>query len=162
MANVSRHLENALPGTVVDAYVDKKSAHEVIRIPPEALREVVTILKNELAFDMLIDIVTIDWLSKKDKRFEVDYLFYSLKQNSRVNLKVTVADNENPFLDSIADIYGAANWAEREAWDMMGIRFKGHPKLRRILMWEEFEGHPLRKDYPIHKRQPIPVLAKLI
>jgi len=162
MNKVSIHLNNILPGTVLEAYKDRKSNQEVICIPPEKLHEVVDILKNELFFDMLIDIICIDWLNKKEKRFEMDYLFYSTKDNCRVHLKCALTNNEKPEIDSICDLYSVANWCERECWDMMGIHINNHPNLKRLLMWEAFEGHPLRKDYPIDKRQPIPVLDKLI
>ncbi len=87
-------------------------------------------------------------------RFEVAYHFYSSSHNHRLRLKVplTAAD---PALDSVTELWAGANWFEREAWDMFGVTFAGHPNLRRILMYEEFKGHPLRKDYPVRKRQPL-------
>ena len=87
-------------------------------------------------------------------RFEVVYHFYSLSKNHRLRVKVpvTVAD---PVVPSLTGLWKAANWFEREVWDMFGVRFSGHPNLKRILMYPEFEGHPLRKDYPIYKRQPL-------
>jgi len=87
-------------------------------------------------------------------RFEVVYHFYSLTTNLRLCLKVPVTE-ENPVVDSLTGLWKAANWFEREVWDMFGIRFTGHPNLKRILMYEPFEGHPLRKDYPVNKRQPL-------
>ncbi|MCI0534690.1 MAG: NADH-quinone oxidoreductase subunit C, partial [Verrucomicrobiales bacterium] len=87
-------------------------------------------------------------------RFDVVYHFLSSALNHRLRVKVplTAAD---PVVDSLADLWRVANWFEREVWDMFGIQFKGHPDLRRILMYEEFKGHPLRKDYPARKRQPL-------
>ena len=87
-------------------------------------------------------------------RFEVVYHFYSSPHNHRLRVKVplTAAD---PVLDSVTGLWAAANWFEREVWDMFGVTFTGHPNLRRILMYEEFQGHPLRKDYPATKRQPL-------
>ncbi|MBI3312076.1 MAG: NADH-quinone oxidoreductase subunit C [Candidatus Omnitrophica bacterium] len=87
-------------------------------------------------------------------RFEVAYHLYSLTRNHRVRLKVPVTA-EDPTVDSVTSLWESANWFEREAWDMFGIRFTGHPDLTRILMYEPFEGHPLRKDYPVSKRQPL-------
>ena len=97
---------------------------------------------------------TWDRVVGQDYRFEVVYHLYSLTKNHRLRVKVPLTDAE-PALDSVASLWAAANWYEREAWDMFGIRFNGHPNLRRILMYEEFQGHPLRKDYPIYKRQPL-------
>ncbi|MCH8192275.1 MAG: NADH-quinone oxidoreductase subunit C [Chloroflexi bacterium] len=87
-------------------------------------------------------------------RFVVVYHFYSLKHKHRLRLVVPVEEAEAE-LDSLTSLWAGADWLEREVWDMFGIRFQGHPDLRRILMYEEFEGHPLRKDYPVNKRQPL-------
>ena len=93
-------------------------------------------------------------LTGPEQRFEVVYHLYSLARNLRVRLKVPVAA-AYPAVDSVADVWPSANWFEREVWDMFGVRFTGHPNLTRILMYEPFEGHPLRKDYPVYKRQPL-------
>ena len=87
-------------------------------------------------------------------RFVVAYHFFSLKHKHRLRLVVPVNESE-PELDSVTSLWAGADWLEREVWDMFGIRFRGHPNLKRILMYEEFEGHPLRKDYPVNKRQPL-------
>ena len=135
---------------------------ETVIIRPDALRAVAQFLKEtpELDFNFLMDLTAVDYLNfaggqiKKDPRFEVVYHFYSLKQNQRLRLKVPV-DQKNPEIDTLSDLWPSANWYEREVWDMFGIRFRGHPNLKRILMYEEFQGHPLRKDYPFNKRQPL-------
>jgi NADH-quinone oxidoreductase subunit C len=108
----------------------------------------------ELAFNFLIDITAVDYHNKKDDRFEVVYHFYSLKHNHRLRVKVPVS-MEDCIANSITSLWKTANWYEREIWDMYGIKFRDHPNLRRILLYEEFKGHPLRKDYPINKRQPL-------
>ncbi len=87
-------------------------------------------------------------------RFDVVYHLYSLSKNHRVRLRVPVKAND-AVVDSVTGLWPSANWFEREVWDMFGIRFAGHPDLRRILMYDGFEGHALRKDYPITRRQPI-------
>ena len=87
-------------------------------------------------------------------RFAVVYHFYSLEHKHRIRLVVPVADPA-AGVDSLTPLWAGANWLEREVWDMFGIRFQGHPDLKRILMYDEFEGHPLRKDYPVNKRQPL-------
>ncbi len=87
-------------------------------------------------------------------RFAVVYHFYSLEHKHRLRLVVPLEEAEAE-LDSLTSLWAGADWLEREVWDMFGIRFQGHPDLKRILMYEEFEGHPLRKDYPVNKRQPL-------
>jgi NADH-quinone oxidoreductase subunit C len=87
-------------------------------------------------------------------RFAVVYHFYSLALKHRLRLSVPV-EEDDAKVDSITSLWGGANWLEREVWDMFGVEFEGHPDLKRILMYEEFEGHPLRKDYPVKKRQPL-------
>ncbi len=87
-------------------------------------------------------------------RFAVVYHFYSLAHKHRLRLVVPVEESVAE-VDSLTSLWPGANWLEREVWDMFGIRFRGHPDLKRILMYEEFTGHPLRKDYPVNKRQPL-------
>ncbi len=87
-------------------------------------------------------------------RFGLVYHFFSLPLGHRLRLKVPVEES-NPQVDSVAHLWGSANWFEREVWDMYGIKFKGHPNLKRLLLYSEFKGHPLRKDYPVSKRQPL-------
>lgn len=88
------------------------------------------------------------------ERFVVVYHFFSLPLKHRLRLEVPVQEAD-PEVDSLTPLWAGANWLEREVWDMFGIRFRGHPSLKRILMYEEFVGHPLRKDYPVNKRQPL-------
>lgn len=135
---------------------------ETVVIRPGALRVVAQFLKEtpEMDFNFLMDLTAVDYLNfsegkiKKEPRFEVVYHFYSLKHNHRLRLKVPVGE-ENPEIDTLSDLWPSANWYEREVWDMFGIRFRNHPNLKRILMYEEFQGHALRKDYPFNKRQPL-------
>jgi NADH-quinone oxidoreductase subunit C len=112
-------------------------------------------LKNDdrLLFDMLLDITAVDYPTR-EPRFDVVYHLLSLPFNRRLRIKVRVGE-DNPQLDSVTSLWGSANWLEREVWDMFGIGFSGHPDLKRILLYEEFQGHPLRKDYPIRRRQPL-------
>jgi NADH-quinone oxidoreductase subunit C len=109
--------------------------------------------RPELRFDQLSDLTAVDYLGRAP-RFEVVYHLNSLAHRHRLRVKVPVPEDD-PWAHSVIDVWKAANWLEREAWDMFGIRFVGHPDLRRILMYEEFVGHPLRKDYPHTKRQPL-------
>ena len=101
-----------------------------------------------------MDITAVDYLSKKNERFEVVYHFYSQKHNARLRVKIPVSMNDC-IAETVTPLWKTANWYEREIWDMYGIKFRNHPDLKRILMYEEFKGHPLRKDYPVNKRQPL-------
>jgi NADH-quinone oxidoreductase subunit C len=135
---------------------------ETALVRPAALKTIAKFLKDapELDFNMLMDLTAVDYLFfaggriQKDHRFEVVYHFYSLTKNHRLRLKVPVQE-EHAEVDTLTDLWASANWYEREVWDMFGIKFKGHPNLKRILMYEEFKGHALRKDYPFNKRQPL-------
>jgi NADH-quinone oxidoreductase subunit C len=122
---------------------------------PGALRKIMEFLKNDsrLLFNVLLDVTAVDYLGR-EPRFEVVYHLLSLPRNQRLRVKVRVP-GEKPALDSMVGIWESANWLEREVWDMFGIEFAGHPDLKRILLYPEFQGHPLRKDYPIRKRQPL-------
>ena len=101
-----------------------------------------------LSFDHLQDLTAVDYLNKKDIRFEVVYNLYSIRFRHNIRIRAQVPDND-PKISSVVPIWAGANWHERECFDMFGIVFAGHPDLRRILMPEDWEGHPLRKDYPL-------------
>ena len=120
-----------------------------------SLLEVMRRLRDEpgLDFEMLTDVTAVDWLGQ-EPRFELVYHLYSVKRNHRVRIKSRVPE-QDPEIASLVPLWPSADWMEREVWDLYGIRFRGHPDLRRILLYEEFEGHPLRKDYPKEKRQPL-------
>ena len=108
----------------------------------------------ELRFDMPIDNTAVDWWQRREPRFDVVWHIYSTSRGHRLRLKVQVSD-EDPTCPSLTPVWTGMNWHERETWDLYGIRFTGHPNLKRVLMYEEFVGHPLRKDYPIDGRQPL-------
>ncbi|MDR2337744.1 MAG: NADH-quinone oxidoreductase subunit D [Deltaproteobacteria bacterium] len=119
----------------------------------EVLKELST--NYDFHFDFLIDLTAIDWLDKyPDHRFELIYQLFSLKYGHRLSLKVWLPNTEELEIDSVSEIWKSALCLESEVWDMYGIKFKNHPDLRRILLYDEFEGHPLRKDYPLNKKQP--------
>jgi NADH-quinone oxidoreductase subunit C len=112
-----------------------------------------------LSFNLLVDITAVDWMDCRDSRFEVVYQLLSLSKLWRLTVTVPVPEGA-PEVPSVVSLWAGANFLEREVWDMFGIRFKGHPDLRRILLYEEFVGHPLRKDYPVQGKQPrIPLRA---
>ncbi len=120
-----------------------------IYVPREMIRQAAALLKDDPAcpFNYLSDITCVDW-HPSEPRFEVIYHFLSIPHKERVRLKVRLS-GENPALDSLTSVWPGANYFEREVFDLFGIRFNGHPYLRRILMPENWEGHPLRKDYPV-------------
>ena len=129
---------------------------QTITIKREKSLEVFKFLRDEpeLNFKFLMDLTAVDYLNRKEIRFEVVYHFYSLTHNQRLRVKIPVRENDCS-VDSVCSLWKTANWYEREVWDLYGIKFNAHPDLRRILLYEEFKGHPLRKDYPINKRQPL-------
>jgi NADH-quinone oxidoreductase subunit C len=131
------------------------AGNAAITIDRERALEVFGALRDDpqFGFDLLADLTAVDYLGRTP-RFEVVYQLYSLPRGHRLRVKIAVGE-EDPQVPSLTPLWKAANWLEREAWDMFGIRFEGHPDLRRILMYPEFEGHPLRKDYPVSKRQPL-------
>ncbi|MFL6514392.1 MAG: NADH-quinone oxidoreductase subunit C [Chthoniobacterales bacterium] len=116
-------------------------------IAAEDLREVARFCRDDLSFDYLIDITSID-NSGQEPRFEIVYELYSLTLAVHVRLKLTVSETVGA-VDTVSDIWPTANWHEREIYDMMGIKFNGHPDLRRILMWEGYPFFPLRKEFPL-------------
>jgi NADH-quinone oxidoreductase subunit C len=113
---------------------------------PEAAVPVLEYLKLEADFDYLVDITAVDWPKRPD-RFDLVYIVYSFSRNQRVRIKTAIPDGFKPR--TAVDVHLTANWLEREVFDMFGIEFAGHPDLRRILMPEEWQGYPLRKDYSI-------------
>ncbi|MBX3129407.1 MAG: NADH-quinone oxidoreductase subunit C [Polyangiaceae bacterium] len=108
------------------------------------------------SMEMLVDLTCVDF-PDREPRFEVVAHLLSLSKGHRIRLKARVGDEdgEGAEIDSLSGLWGSANWAEREAFDMFGVRFVGHPDLRRILLYPEFVGHPLRKDYPANRIQPL-------
>lgn len=103
---------------------------------------------EQLRFDLLRDICGVDYLGKKEPRFEVVYHIYSLSSRTLLRIRAEVPESDCS-IDSVVDLFAGANWPERECYDLLGVVFKGHPDLRRILLPEDWEGHPLRKDYPL-------------
>ena len=114
------------------------------------IAEVCAFAKSELGFDCLTNLCSVDNFGS-EPRFEVNYDLYSYADNHYLRLKAAVSEDE-PSLPSVTGVWNAANWHEREVYDLMGIRFSGHPDLRRILMWEGYPYHPLRKAFPLAGR----------
>jgi NADH-quinone oxidoreductase subunit C len=127
-----------------EAWLDRKQA--ILVVARERLSEIAQYARDEEKFDFLTDLTAVDW-PKREQRFDVILNLYSFSKNERLRLKVHAGENE--AVPSAAGVWGAANWLEREAYDMFGIVFEGHPNLKRILLPDEWQGHPLRKDYDI-------------
>jgi NADH-quinone oxidoreductase subunit C len=125
----------------------------VFALTPDRLLPVARRLRDEFGFDLFLDVTAVDWPGQA-LRFEVVHHFYSTTDKVRVRLKMRVAE-QDPTVDSLTALYGAAGYMERECHDMYGIVFRGNPDLRPILLYEGFVGHPLRKDYPKQKEQPL-------
>ena len=132
---------------------------ETAVIEPERIRDVCAFLRKDerCAFDMPIDVTCVDYSAypgERDWRFEVVYHLRSTQHNHRIRLKARLS-GDKPSLPSVRPVWRGVDWFEREVFDMFGVRFEGHPDLRRILTWPEFKGHPLRKDYPLRGHQPL-------
>jgi NADH-quinone oxidoreductase subunit C len=116
-------------------------------IAPSDLREVARLCRDDLSFDYLIDVSSVDNYGE-DPRFEMVYELYSMTLSIHLRLKVRIPEDP-AAVDTVSDIWPTANWHEREVFDMMGIKFNGHPDLRRILMWDGYPYYPLRKEFPL-------------
>ncbi len=121
-----------------------------ITIKRDKAKEILKFLKEneDLNFDYLIDLTAVDYKDIKQPRFNVVYHLMSVKHGHRIRIKVEVPE-EDCWVETVSDLWATANWHERECFDMFGIQFNGHPDLRRILLPEDWEGYPLRKDYPV-------------
>ncbi|HUB82943.1 MAG TPA: NADH-quinone oxidoreductase subunit C [Bryobacteraceae bacterium] len=115
-------------------------------VKPDSAVPLVEYLKLEADFDYLVDVTAVDW-PKRTERFDLVYILYSFARNERIRVKTYIAENYRP--ETAVHVHLAANWLEREVFDMFGIEFAGHPDMRRILLPEEWQGYPLRKDYGI-------------
>ena len=138
-----------LAGRFSDNIVDGHDEHGELTlfIAPPAIVDVCRFLKNERQFNRLSGITGVDWWPA-DPRFEVVYLLHSIPLNQRLRLKCRIGENDE--IESVTSIWRSANWYERETFDLFGVRFRNHPNLERIMMPTDWQGHPLRKDYPVH------------
>jgi NADH-quinone oxidoreductase subunit C len=153
-ANVTlKKLSSQFPDSVVETHSYRGDDTAVVK--KEDILKICNFLRDDedLLYNFMMDLTAVDYMGR-EPRFEVVYHLYSLKYNRRVRIKARVSESDCS-IDSIVPLWISANWFEREAYDLYGVIFKGHPELRRILLYEGFEGHPLRKDYPIKKRQPL-------
>jgi NADH-quinone oxidoreductase subunit C len=138
-------LDGALPGAVLDGKFDREEL--TLEIAPESIVAACAYLKNQQQFVRLSAVTAVDWYPQ-EPRFEVVYHLHSVERNERLRLKCRLP-GANPEIDSVTAVWRGANWYERETFDLFGIRFRNHPDLRRIMLPEDWQGHPLRKDYPV-------------
>ena len=157
-ATIFERLRARLGASVVETHAEHGDHTAVIE--RAALTAALSLCREDadLGFDVLMDLTAVDYQKYPGRedglRFEVVYHLYSLRWNHRLRIKVRV-DEDDAVVPTAVPLWPIADWFEREVWDMFGVRFDGHPDLRRLLMYEEFVGHPLRKDYPINRRQPL-------
>ena len=155
----ARKLKAAFPGA---SFSEFRGQSRVV-VPIDAIHRVLETLK-QLGFDLLVDVTCVDYLDYRDAkdRFGLVYLLANTETNERLTVRTFVNDPA-PTVPSAVDLWEGANWLEREVWDLFGIRFEGHPDLRRIVLPEEFAAHPLRKDYPLQgrgERHNFPVITR--
>ena len=140
-ALLERHAAAILDGT-------SERGETSLFVDPSQIVALCTFLKGEQQFNRISGITAVDWYPI-DPRFEVVYLLHSLPRRERIRMKCRLSEDA-PEIDSLSGVWKAADWYEREVFDMFGIQFRGHPNLSRILMPDTWEGHPLRRDYPVH------------
>ena len=138
-------IDQRFPEAIVDAQMAVDDP--VLIIAPEAIVDVCRFLKEQAGFERVSGITAVDWWPR-EPRFEVVYLLHSILNKKRLRMMVRLAEDEE--IDSVCSVWRGANWYEREVFDLFGIRFRNHPNLERIMMPADWEGHPLRKDYPVH------------
>lgn len=142
-----QRLKSRFGEAIREAWLDRKQA--IVVIAADKLREIAFHCRGQEKFDMLTDLTAVDW-PKRELRFDLILNLYSFPKNERLRLKAQVGEHDP--VPSVTEVWPAANWLERECFDMFGIVFEGHPDLKRILLPEEWQGHPLRKDYDILKQ----------
>jgi NADH-quinone oxidoreductase subunit C len=155
-SDAAERIANQFPSAI--AAENEFRGEKTLKLDAASIREVCQFAKDSLGFDYLVDISSVDHFGD-EPRFEIVYELYSMEHGAHLRLKIPVSEDscEAP---TVTDIWPTANWHEREIYDMMGIRFADHPDLRRILMWEGYPYHPLRKDFPLEGRpSDVPDLA---
>ena len=142
--DLTKRYREQFGAAILDAVEDRKQLYLIIAAGQ--LAEIARYSRDIEKFDLLEDYTAVDW-PRREKRFDLIAILYSFPHNTRLRLKIPLADGETPA--SLVEIWPTANWLEREIFDMFGISFNGHPDMKRILLPEEWQGHPLRKDYDI-------------
>lgn len=154
---MSKRVLDRLKQTFGDAILETHAQHgdETAIVEPSRWKEIARFLRDDerCAMNHFIDLTAVDYLHRREPRFEVVLHLRSLEKLHRIRLKARIG--EPPRIDTLSDVWPGANWFERECFDMFGVEFVGHPDLRRILMYPEFVGYPLRKDYDAQRTQPL-------
>ena len=144
-SELSRQLKGQFGEEILECATYRDQNFVVVK--PEAAVPLLEYLKIEADFDYLVDLTAAHWPKREGAQFDIIYIVYSFARNERLRVKIRIAEDYKPT--TAVFVHSTANWLEREAFDMFGVRFEGHPDLRRILMPDEWTGHPLRKDYGI-------------
>ena len=139
-------LKEKFAASIIDVTEFRGEVTLIVR--KDTILDILSFLKQSLQFNLLTDVTAIDYLGKKEERFMMVYHLYSISQKDRLRIKTAVSESDCR-IQSATQVWQTANWLEREVYDLFGIVFDNHPDLRRILMTPEWEGHPLRKDYPL-------------
>lgn len=154
---MSQRVLDRLKQAFGEAILETHSQHgdDTAVVEPSRWREIARFLRDDerCAMNHFIDLTAVDYLNRREPRYEVVLHVRSLEKLHRVRLKARIG--EPPSIGSLSEVWAGANWFERECYDMFGVDFVGHPDQRRILLYPEFEGHPLRKDYPAQRTQPL-------
>jgi NADH-quinone oxidoreductase subunit C len=147
---MNEELQNVVSGLVERFGVEGKEfrGQTSLIVSPEQIIEVCQVLRDEYKFEWLEVLTAVDYWPQQEPRFHVIYQLFSIDNPMRIGLRVPLS-GISPSLPTLVELFANANWRERELWDMFGIHFEGHPDLRRILMPHDWQGHPLRKDYPL-------------
>jgi NADH-quinone oxidoreductase subunit C len=143
-SDLAKEIKERFAGRIVET--STYLGQNFIVVKPDSAVPLIEYLKLDADFDYLVDITAVDW-PKRAERFDVVYILYSFARNERVRVKTYIAEGYKP--ETVVNVHLTANWLEREVFDMFGIEFAGHPDMRRILLPEEWQGYPLRKDYGI-------------
>jgi NADH-quinone oxidoreductase subunit C len=146
---MSDHIQEAIKAVVGQCAAEPREFRQqtTLVLAADKLLEAMALLRDMYQFNMLVDVTAVDYLGE-EPRFHVVYQLYSLEKQDRISLRTPVS-GMNPHLPTVEGVFPGANWYEREIWDMFGIKFDNHPDMRRILMPADWQGHPLRKDYPL-------------
>ncbi|MCC5024025.1 MAG: NADH-quinone oxidoreductase subunit C [Candidatus Synoicihabitans palmerolidicus] len=144
-ADVTASLQAKFPAATLRPSVD----HPAVNVPMGEVIAVLQWLRDEQGFDYCVDVTAIDWAEDVSPRFTAVWHAYSTTGHRYVRVAADCTDDENPSVPTATGLWAAADWHERETFDLMGIHFEGHPDLRRILMWDGYPHHPLRKDFPL-------------
>jgi NADH-quinone oxidoreductase subunit C len=147
---MSDHLQNTLVSiqSQHDVQVEEFRGEFTLFVKPENIQTLMLELRDQFSFNVCMDVTAVDYYPQETPRFHVIYQLYSMPNNIRLQVR-TRLDGNSPRIDSVQHIFASTNWKEREVFDLFGIHFTGHPDLRRMVMPQDWVGHPLRKDYPL-------------